>query len=175
MKTRKETMDYETVVSFWKASAKLKSVYSTLPKLCHLSGSEYWSLFLIYEGFATQSKISEHFSYSRQTLNSAFKQLQQRGYIRLVPCEDSLRSKQAILTAKGKQLVDEQIMPVHLIEEKAWERMSEEERELLIKLMLKFGRTIYEGLETLKADIDSYSSQSTTTGKQAWRIYVKTD
>lgn len=74
---------------------ELDNLYSRFPKSCGLSEAEYWSLLLIYEGIVTQSRISEQLFLSRQTLNSAFKQLQKKGLIRLEPYQDNLRSKRA--------------------------------------------------------------------------------
>lgn len=70
---------------------ELDSVYSLFPKACGLSQAEYWSLLLVYEGVETQSEISDLLFLSRQTLNSAFKQLKKKGLVRLEP----LRGKSA--------------------------------------------------------------------------------
>lgn len=52
----------------------------------------------------TQREISEQLSLSRQTLNSAFKQLIKKGLIRLEPLENDQRSKRAILTDEENAL-----------------------------------------------------------------------
>ena len=81
----------KTLAAFREATMELDNLYSRFPKSCGLSEAEYWSLLLIYEGIVTQSRISEQLFLSRQTLNSAFKQLQKKGLIRL--------EHQAVLTA----------------------------------------------------------------------------
>lgn len=75
----------KTLAAFREATMELDNLYSRFPKSCGLSEAEYWSLLLIYEGIVTQSRISEQLFLSRQTLNSAFKQLQKKGLIRLEP------------------------------------------------------------------------------------------
>lgn len=78
-----------TLAAFREATWELDNVYTMFPKSCGLSEVEYWSLLLIYEGVATQSQISERLFISRQTLNSAFKQLRKKGLIRLEPYENA--------------------------------------------------------------------------------------
>ena len=88
----------KTLTAFREATMELDNLYSLFPKFCGLSEAEYWSLLFIYEGIVTQSQISDQLFLSRQTLNSAFKQLRKKGLIRLEPYEDNQRSKQAFLT-----------------------------------------------------------------------------
>lgn len=117
---------------------ELDNVYSLFSKACGLSEAEYWSLLLIYEGVATQSQISDQLFLSRQTLNSAFKQLRKKGLIRLEPYEENQRSKQAFLTDLGKPFVEKYVVQMHKIEEKAWGQMNEEEQSMLTELTRKF-------------------------------------
>ena len=116
---------------------ELDNLYSRFPKSCGLSEAEYWSLLLIYEGIVTQSRISEQLFLSRQTLNSAFKQLQKKGLIRLEPYQDNLRSKRAFLTEAGKAFV----------EERAWQHMSQEDQAVLTALIRKFSSCIRKELD----------------------------
>ena len=56
---------------------------------------------MIYEGITTQHAICEQLSLSRQTINSAFKQLKKRDFIYLEAMDNNLREKQVYLTEKG--------------------------------------------------------------------------
>ncbi len=85
------------------------AVYGMLAKSCGLSEPEFWSLILIHEGVETQREISAQLSLSRQTLNSAFKQLVRKGLIRLSPLEHDQRSKRALLTQEGRRFVESTI------------------------------------------------------------------
>ena len=126
---------------------ELDNLYSRFPKSCGLSEAEYWSLLLIYEGIVTQSRISEQLFLSRQTLNSAFKQLQKKGLIRLEPYQDNLRSKRAFLTEAGKAFVEENVLRMHRVEERAWQHMSQEDQAVLTALTRKFSRCIRKELD----------------------------
>ena len=138
---------------------ELDNVYSMFPKSCGLSEAEYWSLLLIYEGIATQSQISDRLFLSRQTLNSAFKQLRKKGLVRLEPYEENQRSKQAFLTDIGRPFVEKNVIQMHQVEERAWQRMSKEEQAILTTLTRKFSRYIQEELNSQKLDTVSCSSE----------------
>ena len=127
----------KTLTAFREATMELDNVYSRFSKSCGLSEAEYWSLLLIYEGAVTQSQISSQLSLSRQTLNSAFKQLRKKGLVRLEPYEENQRSKQAFLTEAGKEFVEKNVLRMHRVEEKAWQQISEQEREILTKSIRK--------------------------------------
>lgn len=126
---------------------ELDNLYSRFPKSCGLSEAEYWSLLLIYEGIVTQSRISEQLFLSRQTLNSAFKQLQKKGLICLEPYQDNLRSKRAFLTEAGKAFVEENVLRMHRVEERAWQHMSQEDQAVLTALIRKFSSCIRKELD----------------------------
>lgn len=149
----------KTLTAFREATRELDNIYSVFPKSCGLSEAEYWSLLLIYEGVATQSQISEQLFLSRQTLNSAFKQLRQKGLVQLQPYEENQRSKQALLTETGKALVEKNVMKMHRLEEKAWQQMSEEERVVLTKLIRKFSDLIRKELKSSQLDTIQCSSE----------------
>lgn len=139
-----------TLAAFREAAWELDNVYTMFPKSCGLSEVEYWSLLLIYEGVATQSQISERLFISRQTLNSAFKQLRKKGLIRLEPYEENQRSKQSFLTETGRAFVEECILWMHRIEENAWKKLSSDEHNALIRLTKKMSSLIQNEMEHSK-------------------------
>lgn len=150
---KRETTPLKTLAAFREATMELDNVYSLFPKACDLSDAEYWALLLIYEGVATQSQISDQLFLSRQTLNSAFKQLRHKGLIRLEPYEENQRSKQAFLTEAGRSFVEKHVVQMHKVEEKAWGQMAEEERGMLTELTRKFSGLIRQELKSVKLDI----------------------
>lgn len=148
----KDTEPSGALAAFREATMELDNVYSIFAKSCGLSEAEYWSLLLIYEGVATQSQISSQLYLSRQTLNSAFRQLRKKGLIRLEPYENNQRSKQALLSDTGRQFVDRYIARMHRIEENAWKGMEEEEQAALTKLTRKFCGLIRQEINASKSD-----------------------
>ncbi len=140
----------KTLNEFRQATMEMDNVYSMFSKSCGLTEAEYWSLLLISDGVDTQSKISEKLFVSRQTLNSAFKQLIKKGFVQLVPIEGNQRSKQAVLTDSGRAFVNKYILNMRRSEENAWRSMHVKEREALTALTKKFSSLIIEELGSLK-------------------------
>ena len=105
----------DTLQAFRDATMELDNVYSMFAKACGLSDAEYWSLVLIHEGVETQAQISGQLYLSRQTLNSAFKQLVRKGLVRLEPYEDNQRAKRASLTEAGRRVVSMDVILMHEI------------------------------------------------------------
>ena len=148
--------DYQEVKIFRETYKDLESVYDMFPKLCGLSGTEYWALSMIHEGIFTQYGICEHLSLSRQTVNSAFRQLKKRGLIYLKTMDDNQRVKQVYLTEAGKKFVEEEISNMHRLEEDVWQMMSKDEREQLSKLLYKYKSLLSNAIQNYK-DTDSSS------------------
>lgn len=133
--------------AFRETSMEFDSVYGLLAKSCGLSDTEYWALVLIHEGLVTQREISEQLSLSRQTLNSAFKQLIKKGLIRLEPLENDQRSKRAILTDEGERFVEANVVRVKQLEAQAWQTLSREEQAMLIRLTHQFSVALRHSLQ----------------------------
>ena len=150
-----ETATPKTLADFREATMELDHTYARFPKACGLSEAEYWSLLFIYEGVATQSRISDQLFLSRQTLNSAFKLLRKKGLIRLEPYEENQRSKQAFLTEDGKAFVEKNVLQMHRIEEKAWRQMSQQDQKALTDLTQKFNRLIQAELNAAKSKTET--------------------
>ena len=139
--------------AFREATMELDNVYSGFPKACGLSEAGYWSLLLIYEGAETQSRISSRLYLSRQTLNSAFKQLREKGLVCLQPYEGSQRSKRAVLTEEGRAFVEQNVLRMHRVEERAWQQLDGSEQEALTTLLRRFS-------ELIRSELDSVNGKS---------------
>lgn len=135
---------------FRETTRELDNLYSVFPKSFGLSEPEYWSLLLIYEGVVTQSRISRQLFLSRQTLNSAFKQLVKKQLIVLETFEDNQRTKRAVLTAKGSELAEKLAVRMHQAEKKAWENLEKEEQELLTRLTRKYADALGETIQEME-------------------------
>ncbi len=132
---------------FRDATLGLDHLYSVMAKACQLSTSEYWSLLLIYDGTTTQAQISNQLSISRQTLNSAFRNLVAKDLIRLETAEGTLRTKLAVLTEKGKEFAENNFGHMHEAERLAWNKLAEEEQEALVRTIRIYANALNETLE----------------------------
>ena len=88
-------------------------LYYEIARNCGLSETAYWILYAleVSGGSVTQRQIAEHFSYSKQTVNSALKTLEARGLVTLVPSDGDRRSKLVSLSEAGRAFADERIRP----------------------------------------------------------------
>ncbi len=142
--------DYEHVQIFREIYKDLESVYDQFPKLCGLSGTEFWALTMIQEGISTQYGICEHLSISRQTVNSAFRNLKRRGLIHLEAMDSNLRVKQVYLTEAGQEFVNKEICRMHDLEENVWRAMEEGERVQITRLLSKYKDLLTEAIQNYK-------------------------
>lgn len=123
-----------TLEEFRRSSTELDNVYAAFTRAGGLSEPEFWSLVLISDGMTTQTQISRALCFSRQTLNSAFRQLVKKGLIELKTRENDQRTKWATLTAQGQAFVREQIAEMHKVERIAWQTLDTDEQQALARL-----------------------------------------
>ena len=136
-----------SLAAFRDASMEFDHVYDLLAKSSGLSYPEFWSLVLIRDGVLTQREISSQLSIGPQTLNSAFKLLVKKGFIRLEPLEHDQRSKRALLTPQGERCLTERILPALRLEEQAWLSLTEEEQAALPRITHKFSTALRRALD----------------------------
>ncbi|AWW26099.1 MarR family winged helix-turn-helix transcriptional regulator [Acetobacterium sp. KB-1] len=119
------------------------AVYNELARLSSLPTSEYWVLYYLFasKGQCTQKDICDQYCMSKQTVNTAQKHLESKGYLRRRIDVNDKRSKQMMLTEKGHAFANERIAPVLKAENQVFLRMGEAGRRQLIegsRLYLKF-------------------------------------
>lgn len=113
-------------------------LYRRLARYSGLSEAAFWILYtveLVSEP-VTQAEVCGYLSLSKQTINSALKQLEQTGHIRLT--DGPGRKKYLQLTETGQALSRRAIGPVLALEERAFLGLTEEERASLLALERKY-------------------------------------
>lgn len=143
-------MSNATIEEYWEAYKHSNKIISSMAKCCELSDTEYWAMELLREGATTQQEICEQLFLSKQTVNSAFKQLVKKGFVKLEPMESNLKKKKITFTEKGTEFAEKYIDPMIELEEQAWYKLSEEERKLLISLTKKYSAITEKALEEYK-------------------------
>ena len=112
---------------------EVDKLYHAYARGCGLSDCAYWMLYDIERagGELPLARLTESWSYSKQTINSALKVLQERGLIALTFMEGSRKSKLAAFSA-------ERIVPAIRAEERAFSSLTERERSLLVQLVRRY-------------------------------------
>jgi len=110
------------------------SLYHRLARHFGLSDSAFWIIYTLEEAQRplTQTEMCGDLALSKQTINSALKQLEQEGCIQLT--SGPKRRKYLQLTSKGQALAARAARPVLQLEERAFLDLSEEERASLLAL-----------------------------------------
>ena len=112
--------------------------YRRLARRSGLSDAAFWVLYSIETapGPVTQTDIGSTLMLSKQTINSALKQLEHSGHICL--SDGPGRKKYLRLTRQGRALSDRAIRPTLEVERGAFLGLAEEERASLLALERKY-------------------------------------
>ena len=119
-------------------SREMEGLYHIICRKIGLSDSVFIILYTIWDmgDGCLQRDICNAASISKQTIHSAIKKLEQQGFLYLKPGKG--REMQIFLTEHGRNLVEEKIVPVAVMETEAYGMMSEEECRELLRLTRKY-------------------------------------
>lgn len=107
---------------------------------CGWSDPVGWVLYSLYENEEktyTQNDLVAMWCYPKQTVNYAVSDLLKKEWIVLEQQIGAGNKKSIRLTDEGRKICEEKILPLMLAEEQSLNRMTENERELLLQLTQK--------------------------------------
>ncbi len=127
--------------AFNEADKEMNIIYHRLARHYRLSDSVFWVLYLLGEaqGPMTQTKLCSALFLSKQTVNSALKKLESRGYLRMESMSGDRRNKLLSLTDRGEELLRLAVEPT----------LAMEERRTYLDLTHKYLNAIREETEPL--------------------------
>lgn len=116
----------------------------------NLSDAVLWILYAMCDSKdrVTQADLCSCWFFSRQTINSALKGLQQQGIIKLVSIPGNRKSKSIVFTEHGKAMAEDIIMPLKQAEKQVFDALSDEENKLFAELTQKRCSLLREFLKT---------------------------
>lgn len=125
---------------------RMDNVYGEFGKNSGLSNTTFWILYTVKEEKTPykQKDLCDMWLYSKQTINSALKKLEEQNVIELITVEGNKKDKKIVLTEKGKKIVEEFILPINKIEKKALESI--EKKTEFLKSFRKY-------IETMEGEI----------------------
>ena len=117
----------------------LNDLYHNYAINLNLSDTALWILYIawIHQDGCTQKDICEMWYYTKQTINTALKNLEKQGYIKLVPMLENRKSKKILFTDSGKIFAKKVITPLLEAETISFSKLSEKERNDLVYLSQK--------------------------------------
>lgn len=129
---------------------ELDDIYHDISVRLGISDSVLIILYSIVEmgDGCIQKDISEKFSISRQTINSAIKKLQSQGYIILK--QGKGRDMHIYLTPDGKKYAEGIVGPVMELENSVFKEMSPEESREFLRLSQKYVSLFREKVKQIK-------------------------
>lgn len=137
------------VKEFDQLQKKMDSIYNKLAKSSGLTNTAFWIIYTIKNEEETykQKDLCNMWFYSKQTINSALKKLEEQNIIQLIAVPENRKDKKVILTERGKQLASELIEPVIEIEKKSLENIKE--RREFLDLFKNYIKTMEEETKKL--------------------------
>ena len=136
---------------FISASKEIDDVYHMLALKFGLSDSAMWILCTMREANRelTQAEIAQEMSMRRQTVNSAIKNLEKQGYLRLEAVSGDRRNKILSFTEEGETFVKRTVDRVLSLEHQVFENLEVEEQEKITQILRKYTRFMREGAEKI--------------------------
>ncbi len=116
-----------------------------------ISGTAFWVLYSLCEsdGVYTQNSLADLWCIPKQTINSAISILMKEEYVELVQMKKARNSKSIHLTEKGNAFCKKGIIPLFMAEQKAFSRLTEEERDAALTISEKHHLFLQEELGKL--------------------------
>lgn len=116
---------------FGKAIYRLDSFYDEFAKQSNISSALLWVLYALNDGEAhTQIEISNDWELPKTTVNTVIKEIEQKGYVNLIPIKGKRREMTIVLTEAGKEYADSVLSELYKRESAAYKKLSAEERKI---------------------------------------------
>lgn len=138
----------ERLATLNQAYKEMERIYRWYAREHGLSDAQLWLLYsLREEGCNTQREISAMWHYAPQTVNSALKGLERKGWIRLEQLPGNRRNKRVKLTPEGEGMAQRVIAPLVRAECRAIRELGEEETDTLAALTQGYLGLLHRALE----------------------------
>lgn len=111
-------------------------IYHDIAQSYGLSDSVYWILYILYNSDipVSQTDLCSNWYYSKQTVNSSISTMVQKGWIALEVVPGTRNRKNIVLTESGRAFCSKAVGETQEIEERAFSRITDKERDLFITL-----------------------------------------
>ena len=135
-----EEVLFSEMAEYNQLQKNFERLYHKFARQCGLSDTAFWILYSVKEceEAFTQKELCEEWFYSKQTVNSALKQLQTQGIIKLIPLPGNKKNKQIYLTEEGELLVAKTVVPLMKAEQQALGSLNGKERKKFLSLTKKY-------------------------------------
>lgn len=124
---------------------RVDSAYDVFSKNAGIKANMLWLLSALNDGQKhTQSQICWDWNYPRTTVNTLVKELEQQGYVELIPVAGTRRELYIELTEAGKAYADKILKQVYEAEEELFRRFSEQHDTEFVTRLNAFSNVMKE-------------------------------
>lgn len=143
---------YEQLIAYNQLRKEMDILYHGYAKNMGLSDAAFWILYSVSEhsGMLTQSELCAEWFCAPQTVNSALKDLERKGIIRLELVPGSRKNKQIHLTGAGQQLMQQAIAPLMEVEAASLAALDANDAALLLSATERYVSILRDGIGTLQ-------------------------
>lgn len=115
---------------------EIDDLYHKIATYYGLSDSAFWILYSLYENKdgLTQKDICSNWSYSKQTINSAIKNLLEKKYVDMEVDIPNNHGKKICLTSLGIEIAEKTIKRVIFAEEQSFSKTEEKDIDKVIEV-----------------------------------------
>ena len=122
----------EFFYDFGRALYHIDSFYDGFAKQSKVSPALLWVLYALNDGRShTQIEICNDWQLPKTTVNTVVKEIEQAGYVKLLPIEGKRREMNIVLTKRGKKYADKLLSDLYEIEEKVFESLGAKDRDVV--------------------------------------------
>ncbi len=139
------------LIRFNQIYKEMDIIYHNYAKSTELSDTAFWILYSISEHNSsfTQRDLCRDWSFAPQTLNSALKDMEKRGIIRLEPVTGNKKNKLLHLTPNGERLVADVILPLMQEEDNSFSVLDEKECEQMLSFTERYVEALRHSVENM--------------------------
>ena len=117
---------------FGRALYHVDSFYDEFAKKSNVSSALLWVLYALNDGNShTQIEISNDWELPKTTVNTVIKDIQQNGYVELIPIKGKRREMSIVLTESGKNYADSILSDLYKKEAEVYKTLHSEEYEVV--------------------------------------------
>ena len=129
----------------------IDDIYGSYAGSWGITDAELCVLYALSEhnGDYLQTDICRGWSYSLQTIHTAIKNMEKKGFITLLCQPGNKKNKYIHLTEAGAKLVDKIALPLMQAEQEAFSALTEEEQALLLPLLRKHANALKTAVEKI--------------------------
>ncbi len=150
MKYNKKLMEYNRLDN------QVDRLYSAYLSSVGISETAMWILYSAYtsNGAVTQAEICENWCCAPQTIHSALKVLEKKGFVQILLAEGNKKNKYIHLTDEGVIMCRRIVEPLVSAENKAFSKLTDEEQKQLVSLFRKYSNALKREMRTIKEGAD---------------------